>query len=354
MLLWKKQQNNEQLIDTTTDIINDTKPPLENDFANLNQIDGKDRSHMDKKNDLESSTVRYIEYKDQPKCATGVNENKKMYICYTFDNLNDDKDSNVSSVLTNAMDSPISVFKDLEDFVGIVIATLDPNEVIILIKISSPGGVAYKFELAYSHLMRLNKMGFKLIALIDDMCASGGYMLASACNEIYCSEYANIGSVGVVASFHNYHDLLQKIGVVEKVFTTGPYKRPFPAGEKFDEEHIKRVNEEIEETLIVFSEIVQKSRKLSNEEMKEILSAKMWYGKKAYEKKLVDGIVSSGDYLNKLSHNKNKIYIVERQDARQKSKLESLLNLSYLIAPLINSFLKNNIHANNDRMSIMV
>ncbi len=234
-------------------------------------------------------------------------EEKKIYLCYTFDNL-DNKDSTTN------------IFRDLETFVSVILKTMDPKEVSVILKISSPGGYAYMFELAYTQILRLKNKGFELIAVIDDICASGGYMLASACSKIICSEYAQIGSVGVCATMHNYYELSQKIGITEKTLTTGLYKRPFPTGEPFYKEHVDRVMESIDESLNVFKDIVQKSRKLSDDEMSVVLSAKVWYGKQAMDIKLIDLIMYSDDFLENLikENEDNQIYLICRSKSNSK------------------------------------
>jgi serine protease SohB len=294
--------------------------------------------------------------------VNALDKEAKIYLHYSFDNMNEEDDNSATTVLGNINDESKNVFRDLEAFVNIVLKTMDPNEVVILLKISSPGGYAYKFELAYTHLLRLRDTGFHMIALVDDICASGGYMLASACHTIVCSEYANIGSIGVTTSLYNYYGLCQKIGLVEKTLTTGPYKRPFPAGEPFEQKDVDRVDELINDSLVVFKDIVQKSRSLTDEEMKELLSARVWYGRKALEKKMVDVIMSSNEYLDYLDKDKNQIFLVCRRLTKNKTSLQSLFEMSVnhiqihapqLIAKLTNSMIKNmgttrqNIYMNN-------
>ena len=267
-------------------------------------------------------------------------KDKRIYLCYTFDNL-DTKESNSN------------VFRDLETFVTVILKTMDPKEVTIILKISSPGGYAYMFELAYTQTMRLKNRGFELIALVDDICASGGYMLASACSKIICSEYAQIGSVGVCATMHNYYDLSQKIGITEKTLTTGLYKRPFPTGEPFYPEHVERVMESIDESLNVFKDIVQKSRNLSDDEMSQILSAKVWYGKQALEHKLIDSLMYSDEFLENLikENEENQIYFICRL-IKSNSKLNPFARIffnmmssftNYHIDSLISTLGKTNI-----------
>jgi serine protease SohB len=250
---------------------------------------------------------------------------KKIYISYTFDNLNETESKSTFSKISH---NEQNVFDDLESFVHIMLDTFNPNDVKILLKISSPGGYAYQFERAYTHLMLLRNAGYNITALIDDMCASGGYMLASACNKIICSEYAQIGSVGVVGSFYNYHDLITKIGIVEKTLTTGAYKRTFPSGEPLEQQHIEKTQETIIETLDIFKSMVQKGRGLTDAEMEDILSARCWYGIKALEKKLVDQICPSAEYYNQIIAN-NIIFIVKRKNKKEYgSIIGSILNRS--------------------------
>lgn len=271
---------------------------------------------------------------------------QKTFIYYSFDNLsNDDDDDGSSTILSNINDDSENVFRDLEAFINIVLKTINPDEVVIIIRISSPGGYAYKFELAYTHLMRLRNNNFHLVALVDDICASGGYMLACACNEILCSEYASIGSVGVVTGVYNYHNLLEKIGLVEKTITTGSYKRPFLPGEPYDEKGIERVRESVTECLDIFKEIVCKSRKLTEEQLEEILKAKVFYGRKALKLGLVDNIITSNDYLDLLYKEDCDIFLTCRKKKIEKPTLLSLLELntsiiSNKIHKIINNFMK--------------
>jgi len=274
-------------------------------------------SFLYRKKDIKTQDLTSV-IVDETKTYTELGEgqipiDKKIFIMYTFDNLNASSKAKKSiySKISNDIDDP---FGDLESFVKIVLKTFDPKTTIILLKISSPGGYAYQFELAYTYLTLLRKEGFQIIALIDDICASGGYMLASACNKIICSEYSTIGSVGVVASMYNYYELIKKIGIIEKTLTTGPYKRTFPTGEPLEQQHIDRTNEGMIETLDIFKIMVKKGRSLTDQEMEDILSAKCWHGEKALEKKLVDEISSSIEYLDNLITKNNIVFIANRKN----------------------------------------
>lgn len=271
-----------------------------------------------------------------PTPVLDIENNKKKYLLYKFNNLSDDDFEN-----DIALYKKVNPFKRLNDFVNIVLEIYKPDDVEILLHISSPGGIAYLFEKSYLQLMRLNERGFRLTALVDDICASGGYMLASACHKIISSKYAQIGSVGVICTALNYHELAKKIGIRPKVFKTGKYKESFPTSEDFTDEDMKRMDELLHETLNVFKKIVINGRKMNDVEIEEILSARVWNGEDAINKKLVDEITDPTDYINDLTITGD-VYVV-LHDIKKKS-FGDMFNISYIseffmnhINPFINS-----------------
>ena len=268
-----------------------------------------------------------------PRLTTGedIENKKKKYLLYKFNNLN----------LDELVDDPssyrkIDPYKNLKDFATIVHDVYTPSDVEILLQISSPGGVAYKFEELYSHLERLTKKGFMITAVVDDFCASGGYMIGSICTKIVCAPFAQIGSVGVICQLVNWNALGKKIGLEQKTFKTGKDKEAFPTGEEYTEEDVQRMNDRLGDTLKIFGGMVQKARKLSDEEMKEILSARVWYGEEAKARKLVDEISLSVDYFSNLSANGD-IYVITAEP-QKKSMFSSIFKLSSVPDVLENIF----------------
>ena len=259
---------------------------------------------------------------------TMVQETKVKYLYYTFDNLSTTGDQ----------------FEKLENFVNITLDTCKSDSFEILLKISSPGGAAYQFEKAYSNLIRLKDKNFKLTALVDDICASGGYMLACACDKIVCSQYAKIGSIGVRADTTNCHKLLKyKLGVDYRTFKTGDYKDMIPFGEECTQEHIDRMAEMMNETLKDFKTIVQTNRKLSDDHMITALSAKVWPGYVAVELGLVDEIIMPSTYIETLA-NDNDIFVITSENEKE-SYIKELMNMTF--EPIVKSLFNNIMHNNS-------
>lgn len=287
----------------------------ENKIINDNKDDNKDN---DKNNNKKEATMQLSDVNIDNNNDNDADTKKYLYVLYSFDNLSDPKTSLFDSVVTDQ-------YETLEKFIDVMIKTFDPDKTRILLHISSPGGYAYKFEASYTQIMRLRKNGFFVIGLIDDICASGGYMLACACNKIIASEYAKIGSVGVVAQVYNYHKLSQKVGIDEKTFTTGSHKVLFPTGSEYNDGDIKRMNDHLNDTFQIFKEIVTKARNLTKEHQSEIFTANTFYGKKAKEYNLIDEVIlNSNDYIENLLAEDSQVYITKRKP--YVSYLKSLLN----------------------------
>lgn len=262
-------------------------------------------------NDVKDLDILMIKENNELDIEHGLNVDK-IYLVYEFNNFT-----------SCAKSETIDEFDKLEEFVNMVIKSFETkyNQVGVLLKILSPGGSAFKFEHAYSNLMRLKSKNIELIGLIDKMAASGGYMLASACDKIVCGQYAIIGSIGVVAQLYNWSELSKKIGFEEKTWTTGNYKNPFPVGSSYTEEDNQRMKEMIGETFDIFKSIIMESRKFTSEQMEEIGKAKTFPGFKALELNMVDKIELSSDYMDNLSQTNN-IWICCKE---KKSLTDSLL-----------------------------
>jgi signal peptide peptidase SppA len=217
-------------------------------------------------------------------------------------------------------------FDELEEFVNMVINSFvgKYDKVGVLLKISSPGGSAFKFEHAYLNLLRLKEKKIELIGLVDKMAASGGYMLAMACDQVICSRFATIGSVGVIAQLYNWSGLNKKIGLEEKTWTTGTHKNLFPLGSDYTDEDFNKVNEMIMETFEVFKQIVLSNRKFTPEQFEQIIKAKTFHGSQALELNMVDSISMSEDYFESLVEKKYELWICSKEET-SKSIVNSLL-----------------------------
>jgi protease IV len=138
---------------------------------------------------------------------------------------------------------------------AITSAITNPNTKGIIIHINSPGGSAVQSGLIYDHikLMRAQHPKTTIDALCDDMCASGGYYIATAADRIYANRASLIGSIGVVMHGFGYTDGIKKLGIERRIISAGTYKTmldPFVPVNTHDTRYMTQVLQSVHQQFI--------------------------------------------------------------------------------------------------------
>merc|ERR1712216_431705 len=97
------------------------------------------------------------------------------------------------------------------------------DEVVLLL--NTGGGTVTGYGLAAAQLMRIKALGLKLHICVEQVAASGGYMMACCADKITASPFAVIGSIGVISEIPNVFKRLDREGVEFLTVTAGKYKR---------------------------------------------------------------------------------------------------------------------------------
>ena len=168
----------------------------------------------------------------------------------------------------------------------------------VLVRLESGGGVAHGYGLAASQLQRIKEKGLKLTIAVDKVAASGGYMMACVADKLLASQFAYIGSIGVLAQLPNFNKLLKKNDIEFEQHTAGEFKRTLTIFGKNNDEGRAKFKEEIEEIHFLFKDFVQSQRPDMN--IDKVATGEYWPGIKAKTLGLVDEITTSDDYI--LSH----------------------------------------------------
>ena len=159
----------------------------------------------------------------------------------------------------------------------------------VAIAINSPGGSPVQSRLIYRRIRDLAEEKHKrVLVFVEDVAASGGYMIACAGDEIFADPSSVVGSIGVVSASFGFPELLKKIGVERRVYTAGKNKvslDPFQPEKKSDIDHLKALQLEIHETFI---NLVKESRGSKLVEDPNLFTGMFWTGKKGKELGLVD------------------------------------------------------------------
>jgi serine protease SohB len=162
----------------------------------------------------------------------------------------------------------------------------------VVLLINSPGGSPVQSHLVYKRVRQLaDEKKLPVIVFVEDVGASGGYMIACAGDEIYCDPFSIVGSIGVVGATFGLDKAIEKLGIERRVYTSGDRKAtldPFLPENPEDVARIKAIQNDIHEGFIA---LVRERRagKLKGPES-ALFSGEYWAGEEALRLGLVDGL----------------------------------------------------------------
>ena len=166
----------------------------------------------------------------------------------------------------------------------------------VIIDINSPGGGVTDSDLIYSSLVSLNKLK-PVIAYIQGLGASGGYLLACASRNIIATEASVVGSIGVISIRPVLVDLLNNLGIKVEVNKTGEFKDSGSIWRKQTKNDSKYLQEFIDDYYERFLKIVSINRDKDYKEIKKIADGKIYWAPKAKELGLIDNIGDFNDVI---------------------------------------------------------
>ena len=167
-----------------------------------------------------------------------------------------------------------------------------PRAHAVALIINSPGGSPSQSHLIYRRIRQLaDEKHIPVLAFVEDVGASGGYMLACAADEIICDQFSIVGSIGVVGGTFGFTKLMDKLGIERRLYTAGDRKvmlDPFLPEKPDDVKRIKAVQKDIHEHFIALVK-VRRGSKLNGSD-KALFSGEFWTADKAIEFGLADRI----------------------------------------------------------------
>src|SRR5437763_8024068 len=168
----------------------------------------------------------------------------------------------------------------------------DSNSVkAILLNIDSPGGGVAVSQEIYTEIKRLRDKKDKIVvAYLSSAGASGAYYISCAANKIVANPGTIVGSIGVIAEWVNYADLLQWAKLKDVVFKTGEFKDTGSPSRSLTENERKYFQGLIDDMYVQFVEAVSSGRKLDLQQVRSMADGRVFTGRNAKERKLVDEI----------------------------------------------------------------
>ncbi len=165
----------------------------------------------------------------------------------------------------------------------------------VILRINSPGGSPVQSGYINDEIKRLRILypDIPLYAVITDVCASGGYYVASAADEIYADKASIVGSIGVVMGSFGFVDTMEMLGVERRLLTAGESKGfmdPFSPLKDKDVTHIRSMLGNIHQQFIG---VVKEGRGERLKENDELFTGLVWTGEQSLALGLVDGLGST-------------------------------------------------------------
>lgn len=166
------------------------------------------------------------------------------------------------------------------------------NAKAVALVINSPGGSPVQSRQIYLRIRQLAaEKKLPVLVFVEDVAASGGYMIACAGDEIFCDPSSILGSIGVVGGSFGFQELIKKIGVERRLYTAGEHKAmldPFQPENPDDVARVKALQREIH---AIFIALVRESRGSRLKGTEDVLfTGEYWAGETSVSLGLADGI----------------------------------------------------------------
>lgn len=185
-------------------------------------------------------------------------------------------------------------FKDLRLKIDAILEVADEHDEVI-VNLCSPGGLVNSYGLCASQLERLRSRNIFLTVTVDEVAASGGYLMACVANKIVAAPFAYVGSIGVIAGIPNFRRVLNKYDVDYEQITAGKFKRTLSVFGENTEEGRQKFKEELEAVHERFKEQVLRYR--PQLDVAKVTTGEHWLALDAKELGLVDEIATSDEYI---------------------------------------------------------
>lgn len=164
----------------------------------------------------------------------------------------------------------------------------------IVLHVNSPGGGVAASEEIYREVKRIrNEKKKKIVVSIETVGASGAYYVASASDKIFADQGSVVGSIGVIAQWVNYGDLLKWAKLKDVVIKTGEFKDTGNPARDLTPSEQAYMQSLIDNMFGQFIKAVADGRGLKYDDVKSFANGKVWTGEQALSMKLIDNV---GDF----------------------------------------------------------
>lgn len=184
-------------------------------------------------------------------------------------------------------DNPVSLFIEKLDA-----ASADPRVKAVVLRINSPGGGVNASDIMHRRLLAFKRTkGVPVVAVLQDVAASGGYYIASGADVIVANPASITGSIGVLVQTVSFWGTMQKLGISTQAVTSGPRKDMASPLKPIDSGDVAILQGIVDEFHCNFVDVVAAGRQnLSREQVAALADGRVWTGTEAHKLGLVDEI----------------------------------------------------------------
>lgn len=166
----------------------------------------------------------------------------------------------------------------------------DKGTVGVILRINSPGGSPVQSGMIFDEMRRLRAKypNTPMYAVVEDLCASGGYYVAAGADKIYVDKASIIGSIGVLMNGFGFTGAMEKLGVERRLLTAGENKGfldPFSPVDQVQKTHVQSMLGEIHKQFI---DVVRQGRGKRLKETPDMFSGLVWTGEQSIQLGLAD------------------------------------------------------------------
>jgi protease IV len=181
---------------------------------------------------------------------------------------------------------------------GLQDAFKDTKTAGVILRVNSPGGSPVQAGQINGEMRRLRGLYPKvpLYVVVEDVCASGGYYVAVAADQIYVDQASIVGSIGVLMDGFGFTGTMEKLGVERRLVTAGDNKGfmdPFSPLNPKQRDYAEKLLADVHRQFI---DVVKQGRGKRLKETPELFSGLIWTGQRSIELGLADGL-GSVDYV---------------------------------------------------------
>jgi protease-4 len=168
----------------------------------------------------------------------------------------------------------------------------------IILRINSPGGSPVQAGIINDEIRRQKKLHpqIPVYAVVEDVCASGGYYIAAAADKIYVDKASIVGSIGVLMDGYGFTEVMKKVGVERRLMTAGENKAMLDPFSPVNPKHQALAQSMLNEVHEQFKTVVRQGRGSRLKETPEVFSGLFWSGEQSIKLGLADAL-GSADYV---------------------------------------------------------